>query len=247
MSKKTLLLLGLLVIFQNAYASKISLTKLSDNLYVVEDNYYYKENSMVYIGKEHITVIGATWTPDTAKELDLQIKKISKKPVTEVINTNYHTDRAGGNLYWKNNGAEIVSTKMTYDLMSAHWQDIVEFTRKGIPEYPMIPLVLPTKTFDNNFDLQNGEIMTIYTGESHTPDGIFVYFPNEKTLYGNCIIKEKLGNLSSANLKEYPKTLQKLKNLNLDIKTVIGGHDSPIHGYELIDNYKKLIEEGNKS
>lgn len=236
----------LLTVTQGAYASKIALLKLSDNLYVVEDDYYYRENSMVYIGKDYITVIGATWTPDTAKELDSQIKKISNKPITEVINTNYHTDRAGGNLYWKSIGAELISTKMTYNLMEKHWQDILETTRKGYHGFPDIPLVLPTKTFDNNFELQNGEIKAIYTGESHTPDGIFVYFPKEKTLYGNCIIKEKLGNLASANIKEYPKTLQKLKNLNLDIKTVVGGHDSPIHGSELIDSYKKLIEAANK-
>ncbi|WP_050540509.1 YEM family subclass B2 metallo-beta-lactamase, partial [Yersinia mollaretii] len=242
MLKTILQFFVLFTVTQGAYASKIALVKLSDNLYVVEDDYYYRENSMVYIGKDYITVIGATWTPDTAKELDAQIKKISKKPIAEVINTNYHTDRAGGNLYWKSIGAELISTKMTYNLMEKHWQDILETTRKGYDGFPDIPLVLPTKTFDNNFELQNGEIKAIYTGESHTPDGIFVYFPKEKTLYGNCIIKEKLGNLASANIKEYPKTLQKLKNLNLDIKTVVGGHDSPIHGSELIDSYKKLIE-----
>jgi metallo-beta-lactamase class B len=38
----------------------------------------------------------------------------------------------------------------------------------------------------------------------HTPDGIFVYFPDQQVPYGNCILKEKLGNLSFANMKEYP-------------------------------------------
>ena len=37
----------------------------------------------------------------------------------------------------------------------------------------------------------------IYLGPSHTPDGIFVFFPEEKVLYGNCILKEQLGNLTS--------------------------------------------------
>jgi metallo-beta-lactamase class B len=44
-----------------------------------------------------------------------------------------------------------------------------------------------------------------------------------------------------ANLNEYPKTLQKLKALNLGYTTIIAGHWSPIHGPELIDQYLHLL------
>jgi metallo-beta-lactamase class B len=81
----------------------------------------------------------------------------------------------------------------------------------------------------------------IYLGASHTPDGIFVFFPKEKVLYGNCILKEQLGNLDFADLTEYPKTLQKLKQLNLGFTTIVAGHWSPIHGPELIDQYLALL------
>ena len=212
-------------------------------MYVVEDDYFYKENSMVYIGKDTVTIIGATWSNDTALLLDKEIKKITKKPISEVINTNYHPDRAGGNDYWKSTGAKIVSTKLTYDLMKSDWDNVVEFTKKSIKDYPRLPLSLPDRTYESNFELQGGAIKTIYLGPSHTKDGIFVYFPNEEVLYGNCILKENLGNLSYANINEYPKTLEKLKALKLKIKTIIAGHDHPIQNTKIIDNYKeKLID-----
>jgi len=44
-----------------------------------------------------VTVIGATWTPETAEILATEIRKITPKPVSNVVNTNYHPDRAGGN------------------------------------------------------------------------------------------------------------------------------------------------------
>ena len=81
----------------------------------------------------------------------------------------------------------------------------------------------------------------IYLGPSHTPDGIFAFFPREKVLYGNCILKEQLGNLDFADLAEYPKTLEKLKRLNLGFTTIVAGHWSPIHGPELIDRYLQLL------
>ncbi|MBF0103658.1 MAG: subclass B2 metallo-beta-lactamase [Desulfobacterales bacterium] len=214
-------------------------------IYVVEDSYYSKENSVVYIGADSVTVVGATWTPETAELLAEKIRKISSKPISEVIDTNYHPDRAGGNAYWKRIGAQIISTRMTYDLLKNDWGKIVDWTRSGIPSYPRLPLVLPTKTYSGDFELQDGRIRALYLGHSHTPDGIFVYFPEEKVLYGGCILKEQIGNLSFANIAEYLKTLQKLKQLNLEIRTVIAGHWSAVHGPELIDQYLELLRNNS--
>jgi metallo-beta-lactamase class B len=118
---------------------------------------------------------------------------------------------------------------------------MILYVQKGFPSYPTLPLVPPDKTFAGDFELQGGGVKAIYLGPSHTPDGIFVFFPQEKILYGNCILKEQLGNLDSANLTEYPKTLEKLKRLNLGFTTIVAGHWSPIHGPELIDQYLQLL------
>ena len=61
------------------FAAELTLKQLKGPLYVVEDDYFYKENSMVYIGKDTVTIIGATWSNDTALLLDKEIKKITKK------------------------------------------------------------------------------------------------------------------------------------------------------------------------
>lgn len=236
------LVMSLIFLGPGVSAAEVLLKQVSGPVYVVEDNYYVKENSMVYFGENGVTVVGATWTPDTARELHKQIKKVSNKPILEVINTNYHTDRAGGNSYWKSIGAKVVSTQQTWELMKSDWRDVVDFTRKGLPDYPNLPLVLPDDVYKGDFTLQDGKVRAFYAGEAHTPDGIFVYFPDEKVLYGNCILKEKLGNLSFANITEYPKTLLRLKDMKLPIKTVVAGHDSPIHGPELIDHYHSLLQ-----
>ena len=61
---------------------------------------------------------------------------------------------------------------------------------------------------------------------------------------------EKLGDLSSANRVEYPKTLKKLKGLieqgKLKVDSIIAGHDTPIHGLDLIDHYLTLLENAPK-
>jgi metallo-beta-lactamase class B len=214
---------------------------LGGGVHLVEDTFYFRENSAFYVGKDSVTVIGATWTPETAAKLVDEIKKTTKKPVREVVITNYHPDRAGGSAYFRGIGARVVSTRNTHDLMKADWKRAVDFTRKTIPSYPDLPLVLPDTVLPDDFQLQDGAIRALYLGPSHTQDGIFIYFPKEKILYGNCILKETLGNLEFANLEEYPRTLLKLKGLKLPIDTIIAGHGSAIHGPGLIDHGLKLL------
>jgi metallo-beta-lactamase class B len=163
--------------------------------------------------------------------------------VREVINTNYHPDRAGGNAYWKSIGADIVATKKTHKLLKREWDKILGGTRKAFAGYPQVPLVLPTITHKGDFELQQGGIKVFYLGPSHTPDGVFVYFPGQQVLYGGCILKEQLGNLAYADLDAYPQTLRKLQKLKLDIETIIAGHWSPVHGPGLIEHYLDLLAE----
>jgi metallo-beta-lactamase class B len=220
---------------------RVRMIHLTGPLYIVEDPFYAAENSMVYVGPATVTVIGATWTPDTAKQLAGEIRKVTDKPVRHVVNTNYHPDRAGGNAHWREIGVTIVSTRHTRDLMARDWSSIVEWTRSAIPSFPDVPLVLPTDVRDGDFELESGAIKALYLGESHTPDGIVVWFPREKVLYGGCIVKEQLGNLTFANVAEYPVTLERLKRLELEIQTIIAGHYSPVHGPDLLDKYLELL------
>jgi metallo-beta-lactamase class B len=226
-----------------AQTSTLTLSHLRGNVYVAADEYPLSdENSVVYIGAGFVTVIGATWTPDTARLLALEVARITRKPIKEVVDTNYNLDRAGGNAYFKSIGARIVSTTLTADLLRRDWLEMVANARKSFPAYPDTPLVVPDKTYPGDFELQGGRVRGIYLGPSHAPDDIFVYFPEEKVLYGGCILKEQLGNLALADLVEYPKTLRKLKQLDLGYTTIIAGHWSPIHGPELVDQYLRLLE-----
>lgn len=221
----------------------LTLTHVRGGVYLVQDGFYAAENSAVYIGDDHVTVVGATWTPQTAERLAVQIRKVSKLPITEAIDPNYHPDRAGGNAYFKSIGAKIVSTVRTRDLMVSDWSKVVAWTRKAIPVYPALPAVLPDTVLPDDFTLQGGKLKALYLGPSHTADGIFVWFPQERILYGNCILKEKLGNFDFADMSEYPNTLHRLKALGLPIEIVIAGHYSPLHGPELIDLYIDLLQK----
>jgi metallo-beta-lactamase class B len=235
-----------LLLEPSAAAPNVLLTPLKGGLYVVEDSFYAKENSLVYVGRDHVTVVGATWTPQTAELLAAEIRKVTALPVTEVIDTNHDLDRAGGNAYFKGSGAKIVSIALTRDLLRKEGAEAVRQTKTFAPDYPDVPIVLPDQTYAGDFTLQNGAVRGLYLGPSHKPDDIFVYFPEEKVLYGGCVLKPQLGNMEGADLAEYPKTLQKLKDLHLPINVIIAGHMSAVQGPDLIDRYLTMLAQYKK-
>ncbi len=112
-------------------------------------------------------------------------------------------------------------------------------TGPGLP----LPIARPSRRIADDTCLQNGAIRTLYLGPSHTEDGLFVHFPAQHVLYGGCILKEQIGNLDSANVPEYPRTLRRLVALGLPFDCIVSGHWTPVHGRELIDTYLRLLAE----
>ena len=223
-------------------SGRVTLSHVSGNVYVAENSFYIQENSVVYVGEDVVTVVGASWSPETARLLVDEVRKVTDKPIGEVIDTHYHLDRTGGNAYFNSIGAKIVSTEMTHQLLERHWDSMVAAQREAFPVYPDVPLVLPDTTYPGSFELQAGRVRALYLGPSHTPDGLLVYFPEEEVLFGDCILKEHLGNLDSADVVEYPKTLRKLEALDLPITTIVAGHWTPVHGPDLIDRFLEMLE-----
>lgn len=218
-------------------ADLIKVSHLIGPIYVVEDENIFSENSVFYVGRTSVTLIGTGWSPEIASLIDKKIKVITDKPVSEVVDTDFNPERAGGNAYWRQTGAQVLSTTLTATLLRQKWATQAIETRAHFPDYPEVPLSLPTKTFSGDFDLQDGQIREFYIGPSHTVDDIFVYFPTEEVLYAGNILKEQVGNLAQADLPSYVRTLHTLKTLHLKIKYIIAGHWSPVHGPELIDTY----------
>ncbi|MBI4891525.1 MAG: subclass B2 metallo-beta-lactamase [Acidobacteria bacterium] len=221
----------------------VTLTQFRGPIYLAIDTFYAQENSVVYVGPDSVTVVGATWTPHTAQLLTTEIRKITKKPIREVIIPDYHADRSGGAPYFHKTGARLVTRQQTFDLLKQRFENDVTGLRKGYAGFPPIPLVLPDTVHPGDYELQAGRIKVFYTGPAHTPDGVFVYFPQEKVLYTGCIIKSEIGSLASGDIDEYPKTILKLKAMKLDYDVILAGHFDPVQNPGLVDRFLKMLDD----
>ncbi|WP_456796868.1 hypothetical protein [Bradyrhizobium sp. USDA 4473] len=224
-------------------APSISLEWLTGKVYLVQDPNYAATNSLVYLGKDGVTVIGATWTPETAKQLAGLIHKTTTLPVHRVIVTSPDPEWAGGIAYWQGTNAEVVAARVTCEALRHTWDDTVKDFRSHFPSYPILPLALPSRCVEDRFSFEGGNIQLLYLGPSHTAADIFVYFPEEQILDAGSILKPFLGNIAKADIAAYPGTLRNLKALRLPTRMIIAGHWTPVHGPDLIDRYLGLLKE----
>jgi metallo-beta-lactamase class B len=224
-----------------AQFKNISVEWLTGALYLVEDPNFVSTNSLIYVGPKHVTVVGASWSPDTARELAKTISKVTPLPIGEVIDTSPDPEWSGGNAYWRSIGAEIVTAQVTCDALARTWKATVKDIQSHLPTYPSLPSVAPTRCYPDRFSLQAGKVRVFYLGPSHTSADLFVYFPDEQVLDAGSILKPFLGNLAKADVREYPITLGKLKSLRLSIRMIVAGHWSAVHGPDLVDRYLDLL------
>jgi len=122
------------------------------------------------------------------------------------------------------------------------------FHEKKIPSYAKdITLELAEKSnatvplfgFNNILELSAGskKVICRFVGEGHTLDNTVCYIPDEKVLFGGCLIKSLgsgKGNLEDANEKEWSTSVSRILDLFPDIDIVVPGHGKH-GGTELLD------------
>jgi len=107
-------------------------------------------------------------------------------------------------------------------------------------------LPIPETGFNPILELKVGSSKVIchFLGKSHTSDGIVVWIPDEKVLFGGNGIRNIggwVGNIGDANLREWSQTARNIKAEYGDAQIVVPGHGSP-GGSELIDYTIELYD-----
>lgn len=89
-----------------------------------------------------------------------------------------------------------------------------------------------------------------YAGAGHSLDNIVVYFPEQKILFGGCLIKSAgsttIGNIADADVQAWPKTLRKVQKKYPDAEIIIPGHGS-VGSLELIEHTIGVVNQYLKS
>ena len=170
-------------------------------------------NGMLVIN-DHQGIIFDTPTDDqSALELINFVTNELKCKINAIIPTHFHEDCVGGIKAFEEHHIQTYISEKTVALLKQNGQ----------------ALTRPVKTFNDSIALTIGDenVYLEYFGEGHTKDNIIGYFPEDKAIFGGCLVKTvgaSKGYLGDANTEEWSETVRKIKLKYPEAKIVIPGH-----------------------
>jgi metallo-beta-lactamase class B len=208
------------------------ITRLTDKAYLIQSSYsgngHLDCNNLLIIDSKDIVLVNTPATDSlTVVMLDCIAEKFKRK-VTKVIVSHFHDDSSGGLQVTSKRGITSYGFSKTRDLLKSQ--------NKNIDVVFSDSLRIP---------LQTTVLCLYYFGAGHSVDNIVTWLPDEKILFGGCLMKSldatDKGNIKDADLTAWPVTVQKVKNRFSNARIVIPGHSS-IGDYSVFDHTIKIAE-----
>ena len=189
--------------------------KVKDNLYMIQGQ---GGNTAVYVAQNGVVLVDTKLANNGQAILD-QVKSVTDKPITTIINTHTHGDHTGSNQFFPASVDIIVqdNTATNMKKMEVFQQ---EANKNGLPD----------KTFKDKMKLLNGkdEIDLYYFGPAHTNGDAFVVFKNLRVMHAGDAFANKgqplIDRMNGGSGVQYPDTLTKAAKGIKNVDTVINGH-----------------------
>jgi cyclase len=174
-------------------------------------------NTAVFVMTNGIALVD-TKNPNTGQGIVDEVRKVSPKPITMVINTHTHADHTGSNEFFTDNVVFVAheNTKANMEKMTNFAGDKAKF--------------LPSRVYKDTLTIGTGadQIMLYYFGRAHTNGDTFVVFPAIRAMHsGDAFATKGFPNVDANNggsVVEYGKTLAKAASTIKNVDTIINGH-----------------------
>jgi len=195
-------------------APGLATIKVRDNLFMITNA---GGNTAVFVMSNGVTLVD-TKNPNNGQGILDQVRMVTPKPVTMVINTHTHADHTGSNEFFTDNVQFVAhqNTKTNMEKMTNFAGDKAKF--------------LPSRTYTDTLTLGSGadQIVLYYFGRAHTSGDSFVVFPALRAMHaGDAFASKSTPIIDTANggsAVEYGKTLAKAAATIKNVDTIINGH-----------------------
>ncbi|HLG60285.1 MAG TPA: MBL fold metallo-hydrolase, partial [Vicinamibacterales bacterium] len=191
--------------------------KIKDNLYLIQGQ---GGNTAVYVAQTGVVLVDTKVENNGQLLLD-QVKTVTDKPITHIINTHTHGDHTGSNQFFPAT-VEIVVQENTRGYMEKMPVFQEAANRNGLPD----------RTFKNKMTVLKGNdaIDLYYFGPAHTGGDAFVVFKNLRVMHSGDAFANKGQPLIDRNNGgsgiAYPDTLTKAATGIKNVTTIINGHSA---------------------
>ena len=203
-------------------------------------NRNFVSNAGFVVTPAGVVVIDALGSPQLARELIAEVRRVTGKRVTHVILTHYHADHIYGLQLFRDQGATIVAHTLARDYLESdtarlRLQASRETLFPAVDEHTrLVPadrwVGLPDAEAEAQADtvirVGHTDFLLRPVGPSHTPEDLVVFVPSLGLLFsGDLLFRGRIPFVGQADSAGWIRALDRL--LALDAKLVVPGHGPP--------------------
>jgi glyoxylase-like metal-dependent hydrolase (beta-lactamase superfamily II) len=191
-------------------------------------NRNFISNAGFVVTPQGVVVIDALGSPQLARELMDEVRRVTGRRVTHVVVTHYHADHIYGLQAFKDAGAQIIAVRSALEYLHSD----TAASRLAASRVELAPwinaetrLVPADQWIDGPTDLVVGgvRLQLIPVGPAHTAEDLVVYLPSEKLLFaGDIVFRGRIPFVGQANSGHWIKALETV--LQLGAAVVVPGH-----------------------
>jgi glyoxylase-like metal-dependent hydrolase (beta-lactamase superfamily II) len=234
------------------------LKQLGPGVYAAIDGPEHKagSNAGFIIGDDGVLVVDAFFTPEAARALVGEIRRLTPKPIRYVVNTHYHADHTGGDQVLRDAGAIIIAHRNVRGWVRTY--NVNLFGDRITPELKarIEALPLPDLTTDKDLTVWLGSRkVVVRTVLGHTGGDLTIAVPDAKVLFTGDMLWRKIApNLIDGSVKEWAATDADFVAMRDAGQTrYVPGHGDvanvkdveEFRGYLL--DLKRLVDDGRKA
>jgi metallo-beta-lactamase class B len=182
-------------------------------LHVSRDAQGIPANGMLVRTARGLVLVDTGWSADQTERLLAWSRRALGGRVREAIVTHSHDDRTGGLAALARHHVPVVALDLTADRLR----------QTATAEVParVFTAAESVRTDPLGFE-------AFYPGPGHAPDNIVVWFPDERILFGGCLVKAEaapdLGNVADADLSHWPAAVDAVRARYPEAAIVVPGH-----------------------
>ena len=205
---------------------------LGKDVYALLSNHPGVDNSGFIVGERGVLVIDAHINEEMAQQIQDAVKRVTRKPILYLVNTNYHGDHTFGNYAFPDETIIVAHRETAWHMRRFEEERIflLPTVNGDATVFADATLRLPDVEFADHLrlDLGGRYVDLHHFGPGNTAGDTVVYEPQTQTAWtGNLVIGEgTIPLLIEGRPAAYLETISRFAAA-LELRTVIPGHGMP--------------------
>jgi glyoxylase-like metal-dependent hydrolase (beta-lactamase superfamily II) len=215
--------------------------EVADRVWVARYD-WFDVNVGVVAGRDGLLVVDTNTSPQAARTVLADLRRLSNAPLLAAVNTHVHFDHTFGNGVLAAEGAELIAHENAAAALPAHAAEIraqavaqAELDDR-YAELVATEEVVPARTFSSALALDLGGriVELVHPGRGHTDGDLVVRVPDADVVLAGDLVEESAvrdgvpGFGGDCHPMDWPSTLDLVLSLVGPDSVVVPGHGSPV-------------------